>query len=183
MRRFLKHALLVVALVGAGLFALPAGPASAGYWQQQVSMRNQDGRLEQFKLDSTRHLLHRWEQNAYKSDYVAWRPLSGIISSGIGVILNDNGTLGVFGRADGGDLDYVHQLSPGGDWSGWTSFAGRLEPYGPIYTGVYSSQMCTIGTSQVPCHYRNYVEVLGVDNLQHRKYQYCDNGCWSENWE
>lgn len=132
MRRLLKHALLVVALVGAGLFALPAGPASAGYWQEEVGIRNQGGRAEYFKLDSSRHLLHRWEQTPYQGDYVAWRPLSGILSSGIGVIQNDNGTLGVFGRADGGDLDYVHQLTPGGDWSGWTSFSGPLEAFSGV---------------------------------------------------
>ncbi|GIF48172.1 hypothetical protein DFJ67_1934 [Asanoa ferruginea] len=183
MRRLLKHAFLVVALIGAGLFALPASPASAGYWQQEVGIRNQDGRAEYFSIDSTRHLIHQWEQTPYQGDFVPWRRLSGILSSGIGVILNDNGTIGVFGRAEGGDLDYVQQLSPGGDWSGWTSFAGRIELHSEVTAGVWASDTCTVGGFHIPCHERNYVKVIGTDGAPHYKYQYCVNGCWSPNWE
>jgi hypothetical protein len=79
--------------------------------------------------------------------------------------------LEIFGRADGGDLNHKWQVWPGGDWSGWASLGGQIQPY----TGVYANYRTNSQTISV--------QVTGIDGYLHTKRQLHPNCCWNSVWE
>jgi hypothetical protein len=124
--------------------ALPASPAQAGAYGEVISIQNADGRWEYFRLDGGRHLLYRWQTSPGSSTLTSWVTLGGILSGGLAAIRNENGTPGVFGRAEGGWLAYIQQITAGGSWGGWISFGGAIAAWSAVDADTW--RLCDDGT-------------------------------------
>jgi hypothetical protein len=145
-----------------------AGAETNGDVGARVTEINRDGRKEEFWVGSNGDVWHRWESVAGSGFNSGDRSLGGHVTSGVGTAKNDDGRLEIFGRADGGDLNHKWQVTPGGDWSGWASLGGQLK----IFTGVYGNNI----------NGRIRVQVTGIDNLTHFKWQLQPNCCWDPVW-
>lgn len=170
----LFRALLGMALMVTALVVVVPSSASAGNWQATVTEYNADGRAEKFWVGSDGAVWHAWASTPGGPINSGNWSLGGHVTTGIGVTHNQDGRLEIFGRADGGDLNHMWQLSRNGvdGWSGWASLGGQLQPY----TGVYADYFGSSSSGQIR------VKVTGVDGLIHYLWQLGSNCCWSNTW-
>ena len=179
LRRAVTSTLAAVLISLGGLAATPASAATAAANSTPITggicggatyltLYNQDGRAETFWLGADRALWHNW-QLSVGGPPSGDASLGGYITSCIDGNYNKDGRLEFFGRALGNDLDHIWQngVNGAGGWSGWASLGGVLAG-GPT-TWVRSNDGIE-------------VEVLGVDNLLHYKWQQQPNCCWTPDW-
>src|SRR6266496_1833124 len=87
----------------------PFTQSEARFIGQPVEILNQDGRLEIFarKWDH-QTILHIWETTP-GGPWSRWEPMGGDISDDIGVGINSDGRVEVFGRWSDGELRHIYQ--------------------------------------------------------------------------
>ena len=88
---------------------------------------NQSGALQLFATDQAGNVWSNSQQtadlpNSSPEDWTGWsQSLPGVVSAGTpAVVRNLDNTLQVFVPTSGGDVFYNHQLTPDGNWNGWT---------------------------------------------------------------
>jgi hypothetical protein len=182
MLRLRKVATGVLAATVVALGVLAAAPASAAVHPADstpisggicngataVTLANKDKRLETFWLGANRALWHRWQLST--GGWSGDASLGGYLTSCIDGNYNQDGRLEFFGRAGGNDLNHIWQNRVNGDggWSSWSTLGGILAG-GPV-TWIRPN-----GGIEV--------EVLGIDNLLHYKWQQQPNCCWTPDWQ
>ena len=93
---------------------------------------NQNGALEMFSIDPSGNVWHDWQlaadvPNSGLTNWNGWTDnLSGVLSTGsAAVVKNLNNTLEVFVPSSTGDVYHNWQLTPGGNWNGWSDLGGK----------------------------------------------------------
>lgn len=124
--------------------------ACAGFANDFVVDKNNDGRLEVFAVDGNGNLCHAWQTQASSTSdtggvWSSWEPLGQGFLGKPAVISDALGQLHVFGVATNYTLETRSQTGPGA-WSAWLNLGGYY-PY---------------GTASVAENHSGTLEVFGV---------------------
>lgn len=133
---------------------------------------NADGRLELFITGNDGNLYHIW-QTAPNGTWSSWlshgQPSSSTQFGFPTLALNSDGRLELFISGEDGNLYQLSQTTPGGTWSGWSSF-GQPPSGASLFPVVISDAQGRLD-----------LFVVGNDANLYRSWQTAPGGSWS-NW-
>ncbi|MET8088510.1 hypothetical protein [Micromonospora sp. NPDC005237] len=135
---------------------------------------NQNGSDEVFWIGNATgfsnpgQLFHSWVQA--DGNWSGAYSLGGLIYDSFCGMRNPGGTLEIYVKAAGGDVNHKRQLWPAGDWGGWENDIG-----GRIKTGYGVNCAHSTSGSKVA------VKVYGPDNWWHYKTRLI-TGEWPSTW-
>ncbi len=189
LRRCAVAAMLIIGLLIPGNAAHAGPPTAGGIVYQTTSpggwfivqpgdvlwLVNQNGSDEAFWIGNATgysnpgQLWHSWRRG--DGSWSGAYSLGGQIYDGFCGMRNpDSGTLEIFVKAAGGDVNHKRQLWPAGDWGGWENDIG-----GQIKSGYGVNCAPSTSGSKVA------VKVYGPDNMWHYKTRML-TGEWPSTW-
>jgi hypothetical protein len=119
-----------------GSITAQAAPVGRDRGHQLVA-RNQDGRLEEFYLDSSGSIKHRWQTSpggSWHSIATVGAPVGGTFASDPAVGLGGDGRLAVFVVDSNNNVEEAMQNSPGAGFTAFVSLGGNV--HGTVAVGV-----------------------------------------------